>query len=133
MRESRSIPFCALAADAIQSRLHRSQVPDRETRSHASDSETPERLVELAQVRLLIEEAVRALPDKQRAVMALRDLELKNPADTCRTLGISQVYQRVLLHRARARVRAVLSEHLHRDETATADTLDVDPPQAQAA
>ncbi len=52
------------------------------------------------------------LPAAQRQVMTLRDLEDVDAVDTCDLLGISVANQRVLLHRARSRVRSILEVEL---------------------
>jgi len=59
-----------------------------------------------ARVRRLVEE----LPPAQRQVVALRDVEGLPSADVCTILGISEGNQRVLLHRARARIRQHLEQ-----------------------
>ena len=57
------------------------------------------------------ERAVEALPASQRAVITLRDVEGCDSKEVCQTLGISEANQRVLLHRARSKVRAALEDH----------------------
>jgi RNA polymerase sigma-70 factor (ECF subfamily) len=52
------------------------------------------------------------LPAAQRQVIMLRDLEGLNAAETCDLLGLSVANQRVLLHRARSRVRSILEVEL---------------------
>jgi RNA polymerase sigma-70 factor (ECF subfamily) len=42
----------------------------------------------------------------------MRDIEELGSAETCAALGVSEANQRVLLHRARTRVRAALAAHL---------------------
>ena len=59
-----------------------------------------------ARVRQLVEE----LPPAQRQVVTLRDVEGLPSADVCHILGISEGNQRVLLHRARARIRRHLEQ-----------------------
>jgi len=59
-----------------------------------------------ARVRRLVEE----LPPAQRQVVTLRDVEGLPSADVCTILGISEGNQRVLLHRARARIRRHLEQ-----------------------
>jgi RNA polymerase sigma-70 factor (ECF subfamily) len=59
-----------------------------------------------ARVRQLVEE----LPPAQRQVVTLRDVEEMPSADVCSILGISEGNQRVLLHRARARIRQHLEQ-----------------------
>ncbi len=52
------------------------------------------------------------LPDGQRQVVLLRDVEGLPAADVCRLLDISEVNQRVLLHRGRSRLRRMLETEL---------------------
>jgi RNA polymerase sigma-70 factor (ECF subfamily) len=63
----------------------------------------------------LVEVAKRGLdglPDRQRVVVALRDMLGFDAAEVCDLLDISGANQRVLLHRGRAAVRAVLEDYL---------------------
>lgn len=53
-----------------------------------------------------VHEAIEQLPDVQRQVLTLRDIEGLSSDETCQVLSVSNANQRVLLHRARARVRA---------------------------
>jgi RNA polymerase sigma-70 factor, ECF subfamily len=59
-----------------------------------------------------VERAVDHLPPAQRAVLVLRDVEGLSAAEACRLLEPSEGNQRVLLHRARSKVRAALERHL---------------------
>lgn len=63
------------------------------------------------EVRAQLAEAVRQLPDRQRAVITLRDIEGYDAAEVCSMLEISAANQRVLLHRARAFLRARLETY----------------------
>ena len=60
----------------------------------------------------VVAEAIRRLPERQRAVVSLRDVEGWSSEEVCALLEISEGNQRVLLHRGRARVRAALEDHL---------------------
>ena len=60
----------------------------------------------------MVVETVARLPDHQRWVVTLRDVEDWSAADVCDLLGISEGNQRVLLHRGRAAIRAVLEREL---------------------
>jgi RNA polymerase sigma-70 factor (ECF subfamily) len=62
----------------------------------------------VALVRRLIDE----LPAPQRQVITLRDIEGLSSQEVCDLLEISEGNQRVLLHRARSRVRGMLSEEI---------------------
>jgi RNA polymerase sigma-70 factor (ECF subfamily) len=64
------------------------------------------------ETRKVVDEAIRALPQGQREVITLRDLEGWTTEETCELLAINAVNQRVLLHRARSRVRAALDTYL---------------------
>jgi RNA polymerase sigma-70 factor (ECF subfamily) len=59
----------------------------------------------------VVKGAIEELPDLQRTVITLRDVVGCGSDDVCATLGISEGNQRVLLHRARARVRTALERH----------------------
>src|SRR5207253_7956957 len=62
-----------------------------------------------------VHEAIETLPSGQRRVITLRDVEGWTSAETCQALGLSEANQRVLLHRARSKVRAAL-EHRMKQE-----------------
>jgi len=74
--------------------------------------ENPERLALGKETRSAIEAAIAGLPESQRAVMTLRDLEGLEAEEICNLLSITLTNQRVLLHRARAKVRAALETKL---------------------
>jgi RNA polymerase sigma-70 factor (ECF subfamily) len=65
-----------------------------------------------AETRALLSEGIAALPETQREVMTLRDVEGLSAEQVCNILSLSDMNQRVLLHRARAKVRAALEERL---------------------
>jgi RNA polymerase sigma-70 factor, ECF subfamily len=73
--------------------------------------ETPEALAARREVLACIERVVVALPVRQRAVITLRDVQGFSAEDASEILGISDVHQRVLLHRARTRVRAACDRY----------------------
>jgi RNA polymerase sigma-70 factor, ECF subfamily len=58
----------------------------------------------------LIETTIATLPEAQRQLIALRDVEGFSSEEVCNVLDPSEVNQRVLLHRARAMVRQTLEE-----------------------
>ena len=77
---------------------------------------TPEEDLLAEETRQIISAAIAALPPAQREVLVLRDLEGVGAAEACNILGVTDTHQRVLLHRARARVRNALEQYLARAE-----------------
>jgi RNA polymerase sigma-70 factor (ECF subfamily) len=55
-----------------------------------------------------VQAALADVPESQRAVVTLRDLDGLSSKEVCDVLGISEANQRVLLHRGRSRIRALL-------------------------
>jgi RNA polymerase sigma-70 factor (ECF subfamily) len=62
----------------------------------------------------LAQRAIDALPPRQKQVILLRDVEGCSPEEVCEALGLSDGNQRVLLHRARAAVRAALESQMEK-------------------
>ncbi len=60
--------------------------------------------------------AIEDLPRRQREVITLRDLEGWMPEEVCTILDLSPGNQRVLLHRARLKVRGVIEPYLRQPE-----------------
>jgi RNA polymerase sigma-70 factor, ECF subfamily len=75
------------------------------------DGATEERLL-AGETRAVLETAVDALPPSQRLVISLRDIQGLTADEVCDLLSISEGNQRVLLHRARAKVREALEDYL---------------------
>jgi RNA polymerase sigma-70 factor (ECF subfamily) len=73
------------------------------------------------EVQVVVTTALTELPARQRAVVALRDLDGHSADEVCDLLGISGGNQRVLLHRGRSVVR----EHLERYFAAVAAASEV--------
>jgi RNA polymerase sigma-70 factor (ECF subfamily) len=67
----------------------------------------------------VVESAIKELPDTQREVIRLRDVEGWSAAEVAQALEIEDVNQRVLLHRARTKVRAALERYLNPELEAT--------------
>ncbi|HEY7580924.1 MAG TPA: sigma-70 family RNA polymerase sigma factor [Acetobacteraceae bacterium] len=74
------------------------------------DEISPERIVGGRQLRDHVMAAIDRLPAGQRAVIILRDMEGCDAAEACTLLGVTMENQRVLLHRARGRVRQAIDE-----------------------
>ncbi|HEY3447877.1 MAG TPA: sigma-70 family RNA polymerase sigma factor [Myxococcales bacterium] len=76
------------------------------------DEDTPEKLAVDKEALSHLGAAIANLPESQRIVLTMRDVEGLDSSEVCNVLGISETNQRVLLHRARSRVRAALEQYL---------------------
>lgn len=72
----------------------------------------PEECLLYGEARTCIVTAIAALPPGQREVIRLRDIEGWTSDEVCSALGLSAANQRVLLHRARSKVRGTLERYL---------------------
>jgi RNA polymerase sigma-70 factor (ECF subfamily) len=95
--DGRAMPLSAFKPDG-----HWQEVP------RLWDEISPERVVGGRQLWDHVAEAIERLPPGQRAVIVLRDLEGQDADETCTLLGLSAENQRVLLHRARGRIRQTI-------------------------
>jgi RNA polymerase sigma-70 factor (ECF subfamily) len=119
-REARTLPFSALddpEADEPSVAPERFLPPDH-PRWPNEWAENPDRWANLPEERLLSQEtlarirkAIEALPPTQRQVITLRDVEGWSSGEVCNVLEISETNQRVLLHRARSKVRQALERY----------------------
>jgi RNA polymerase sigma-70 factor (ECF subfamily) len=73
--------------------------------------EDPERRLASLEARDRLRAAIGALPEVQQAVLTLRDVEGLDAEEVCTLLDLTAGNQRVILHRARARVRAALERY----------------------
>ena len=71
----------------------------------------PESVVLSREILLELDRAVSELPPRQRQVVTMRDVCGISSEEVCAALDISPANQRVLLHRARAILRAALAEY----------------------
>ena len=72
---------------------------------------TPEGALLAGEIRQVIDEVLAKLPARQRTVLTLRDVDGHSSDEVCAMLEITAANQRVLLHRARAVVRARLESY----------------------
>jgi RNA polymerase sigma-70 factor, ECF subfamily len=110
VRDARSVPFSALETEDAPAVEPAAFAADgRWTSAPPRLDSDPETGLLSAELRGRLLDAVDTLSDDQRAVITLRDLVGLPAMDVCDLLEITEVNQRVLLHRARARVRAALT------------------------
>jgi RNA polymerase sigma-70 factor (ECF subfamily) len=115
-RDSRLIPESSLPAPGPTvdpSRFRREDEPyPGHWRTPPPSWPTPESSAIDAETRDQLEAALGRLPARQRTVITLRDVEGHTADEVCQILDLTPENQRVLLHRARAAVRAALSVYL---------------------
>lgn len=73
--------------------------------------EVPEDRFMARETRAVVDQAIQELPANQRLVITLRDIEGLTAEEACSVLDVSETNQRVLLHRARSRVRRELERY----------------------
>jgi RNA polymerase sigma-70 factor (ECF subfamily) len=110
-RERRTTPFSALAAPeedgapvAVEDRF----APDGAWSVPPRAWDDPERRAVSLQLREELRQALTELPERQRLVITLRDVEGLDSEEVCELLDLSPGNERVLLHRGRTRLRAAL-------------------------
>jgi RNA polymerase sigma-70 factor (ECF subfamily) len=118
-REGRVLPFSSLhdpgrvPEASVDAERFRPEDDDRfPGHWSAPPADLPEERLLAAETREVIARAIDVLPPGQRAVISLRDVEGWSSDEVRNALDISEVNQRVLLHRARAKVRAALEDYL---------------------
>jgi RNA polymerase sigma-70 factor (ECF subfamily) len=120
-REARSIPFSSLKAPQSEPDYEPAVDPSRfDARGMWAEppprwtNAPPEDLLAQRETMELIQRAIAELPENQRSVITLHDVEDVAPDEICNILEISETNQRVLLHRARSRIRRTLEQHLRK-------------------
>lgn len=118
MREGRSLPFSSLEREEPAVGPERFRDPEDGWPGHwaAAPQAFPEERLLASETRRVIDEAIEKLPATQQAVIRLRDVEGWSAEEVCNALTLSETNQRVLLHRARASVRAALERYLGTDD-----------------
>jgi RNA polymerase sigma-70 factor (ECF subfamily) len=119
VREARSVPYAALAGPDDEVAVEPERFRGPQDQYPGGWWAFPDDWTRLPEEALLRRETLRAvidaideLPPLQRSVISMRDVQGLDPEDVCGLLEISDGNQRVLLHRARSRVRATLERHL---------------------
>jgi RNA polymerase sigma-70 factor (ECF subfamily) len=122
VREARTIPFSDLGDDGPAVSPDRFQGADD---PHPGGwvqfpqpwADLPEARLLAGETRAVIDRAIAALPPAQRIVITLRDVEGLASDEICNVLKVSETNQRVLLHRARSKVRTALETYFVQGET----------------
>ena len=117
VRESRSVPFSSLGDDEDEGTVDADRFLGSGDRFPGHWAVPPQ--VWAPEGRLLAEEtlevverAIDKLPPAQRAVITMRDVQGFTSEEVCNALDLTETNQRVLLHRARAKVRRALEEYM---------------------
>jgi RNA polymerase sigma-70 factor, ECF subfamily len=121
-REHRILPFAALRERFAERGGEPAVDPERFQDRHGQRPgwwaapparwADPEQRFESAEVQAALLAAIAELPARQREVLVLRDVLGLDSEEACSVLGVTEGNQRVLLHRARSRVRGVLEPQL---------------------
>jgi|RhiMethySRZTD1v2_1073278.scaffolds.fasta_scaffold48132_6 RNA polymerase sigma-70 factor, ECF subfamily len=121
-RDSRSLPFSSLGDESSEPAVDPERFAPAGERWAGHWKSYPERWDTLPEERLVgdetrsrIEGAIERLPSIQRQVITLRDIEGWSAEEVCSALELSETNQRVLLHRARSKVRQALEAYLAQD------------------
>jgi RNA polymerase sigma-70 factor, ECF subfamily len=119
-RERRTVPFASLARQEGDEEFAAVDADRFVGRGDGAGSwaappvrwwEEPERALDSAEAVERIEAEIAKLPETQRLVITMRDVEGMSSEEVRSALEISETNQRVLLHRARAKVRAALEDY----------------------
>jgi RNA polymerase sigma-70 factor (ECF subfamily) len=123
VRERRTVPFASLGSGDLED-AEAAVNPDRFLPAdHPTDpghwawasrdlESSPERRLEAQETGGRLRAAIEALPSNQRLALCLRDVEGWSSDEVCNALGLRETNLRVLLHRARTKVRAALAPYL---------------------
>jgi len=120
-RESRMIPFSAMfdaqsdpgepAVDPSQFNENDPEWPGGWMTQPRDWGKTPEQVLLSQELRAVVQSATETLPPNQKEVITLRDVQGWTSEEVCNILGVSETNQRVLLHRARSKVRQILDQY----------------------
>ena len=110
-REGRSLPFSALVADDEPAVDPERFLADGQWTSPPPSWGPEERLLG-DETRAVVDAAIAELPPSQALVITMRDVEGFRAEEARNALDISETNQRVLLHRARSKVRQALEDYL---------------------
>ena len=118
-REARSVPFASLAAEgderAVEPERFRSAddpFPGHWRAYPGNWQRLPDEVLADRETLDVVIATIHQLPPPQRIVITMRDIQGCAAEEVCEALDVSEGNQRVLLHRARSKVRRALERHL---------------------
>jgi RNA polymerase sigma-70 factor (ECF subfamily) len=125
-RERRVLPFAALR-ERFDARRGEPAVPPERFQGRGGERPgwwaapplrwaDPHEALETREAHAALQAAIAALPVRQREVLVLRDVLGLDAEEACSVVGVSDGNHRVLLHRARAKVRAAVEGHVAEQE-----------------
>jgi RNA polymerase sigma-70 factor, ECF subfamily len=121
VRENRMVPFSQFAeeeterqeavVDPSRFRAANDDYPDHWSVAPRPWNVDPEKQLLSAETMAVVDRAIESLPEAQRLVLTMRDVNGWTAEEVCNVLAISETNQRVLLHRARSKVRGILETY----------------------
>ena len=118
-REARTVPFASLAPEddepAVESERFRGAddpFPGHWRAYPGNWQRLPDEVLAARETLDIVIATIHQLPAPQRIVITMRDIQGCDSEEVCEALDVSEGNQRVLLHRARAKVRSALEGHL---------------------
>ena len=117
VRESRSVPFSSLGDGGDEGTVDADRFIGSGERfpghwAVPPQAWAPEGRLLADETLEVVERAIEKLPPAQRAVITMRDVQGFTSEEVCNALDLTETNQRVLLHRARAKVRSALEEYM---------------------
>ena len=117
-RDARTVPFASIMPQGEEAAVEpeRFRGPDDPFPGHwraypGTWQRLPEEALADRETLEVVLTAIHRLPPPQRIVITMRDIQGCDPQEVCAALDVSEGNQRVLLHRARSKVRSALERH----------------------
>ncbi len=114
-RDGRQVPFSSTARSDEGAAVDPDRFTDGAWNSLPAPVPTSDEQFLSKEFRKVVTAAVSKLPASQRAVITLRDIDGMSSDEVCSLLAISEGNQRVLLHRARSKVRTAVERYLEEE------------------
>ncbi|MCG5053142.1 MAG: sigma-70 family RNA polymerase sigma factor [Myxococcales bacterium] len=119
-RERRTVPFSALTAGGEGDEPAGAEAVGAQAlpwSGGGAPEASPETELGRKRLALALDEALSRLPENYQVIVTMRDIEGIDAAEVCQVLDLSAENQRVLLHRARHRLRVLLADLVPAFET----------------